>query len=51
MLVRKLRDWVVNKKRLVNRLEDVTRYTNKALGAVFLGLARVQLIRIFYQYE
>ncbi len=35
---------------IVDRLDDVSKYTNKALGYVFLGLATVQLIRIYYQY-
>ncbi|NND09309.1 MAG: LysE family transporter [Saprospiraceae bacterium] len=33
---------------IVNRMEKVTRYTNRFLGAIFLGLATVQLLRIFY---
>lgn len=33
---------------IVNRMEKVTRYTNRFLGAIFVGLATIQLFRIFY---
>ncbi len=33
---------------IVTRMQTVTRYTNRLLGAIFLCLATVQLLRIFY---
>ncbi len=35
---------------IVNRLANVTKYINKTLGYIFIGLATVQLIRIYYYY-
>ena len=35
-------------KYIVSRIEDVTRYTNKVLGMIFIGLATFQLFRIYY---
>ena len=34
-------------KYIVDRIEDVTKYTNKALGTIFVSLALFQLVRIY----
>ncbi len=33
---------------IVTKLERITRYTNKFLGVVFISLATIQLVRIYY---
>jgi threonine/homoserine/homoserine lactone efflux protein len=35
-------------KYIVDKIENISRYTNKALGFIFLSLATVQLIRLYY---